>query len=581
MADGAILEDYEVFGRLVRHRRRHLGLSQEALASEALGNPDRKSFVSAIENARLDKITPNTAQKLSGPLGLTLEDVPASLRWPVTDDPSPIEKRLRALEAQMETGHPAIDDRVIARFLNRQMAAVLERSMSELFLQRLSMGLDALRTWTGKPFSLQSVLTCYALSLIYLVMAGLASFLVADITIGSIRPFRMPGWVGPDLRWLLPYFGLALLFLSVFWCCRLLQPFGTRPLTTGEAVRRLGGAALLAGLTCGVIDYLGATTMTAAAVFAVPCIGAISTLRPGRAALYGAAGGIIFGLMAAVSSGFTDSGIISFLKSLSEGFIIGGIVGSCAGLVSSRIAERIPSLRPSQIAGAGGGVGLGALASLAGIVVALQFSAINEGMLGLFAISWLALPLANAALDFISLGVSHTIGRHLVQSGSRGSGILAYLILDLTLAVLFMVLTVVVVGVGLHAITWGLGVETLPETFLTNSARDPWGDGLWLTIMALTTTFWTWLHLAFVLAPLAAGALIRQTIDKTAARRIAQHGPDSDFDASAGVLVSLRFVLFYACWAAIAMAPVVLLSKVPQLMEPILWTGWRLLTLVM
>ena len=117
MAEKTEVEDIQAFGKLVRQRRQTLGLSQEALASDALGNPDRKSFVSAIENNRLKTITPSTAQKLSGALGLSVQDVPASLRWPLSDAPSPIEARLRALEAQQAAQAPAIDDKAIARFL--------------------------------------------------------------------------------------------------------------------------------------------------------------------------------------------------------------------------------------------------------------------------------------------------------------------------------------------------------------------------------------------------------------------------------------------------------------------------------
>jgi len=179
MAVRSEITDYDTFAQLVRTRRRDLGLSQEALASAALGNPDRKSFVSAVENSRLEKITPNTAQKLSGPLGLSVEDVPASLRWPTVDDPSPTEERLRALEARSAAAPAEVDDHAIARFLNRKMAAILSRSMSDMYHDRLAAGLTTLRVWTGAPFGFQSFLMCYALSLTYLVVSGLIGFLRA------------------------------------------------------------------------------------------------------------------------------------------------------------------------------------------------------------------------------------------------------------------------------------------------------------------------------------------------------------------------------------------------------------------
>ena len=573
MAEKTEVEDFQAFGKLVRQRRQTLGLSQEALASDALGNPDRKSFVSAIENNRLKTITPSTAQKLSGALGLSVEDVPSSLRWPLSGAPSPIEARLRALEEQQAAQVPAIDDKAIARFLNRHMAAVLDRSMSDIFRDRLIAGLEVLRIWTGAPFSLQSLMTCYAVSMLYLVAAGLVSFFQGDITIGSIRPFFSKFWSGSDISPFLPYASVTLLLLAMGFCIRLVRPFGLRPLTERQTAVRLGGVALIAGISCGLADYIGTQTMIAAALFSVPCVAAISTLRPRRAAFYGAAGGVAFGLMAAISSGLTDDGFIVFLRSLSEGFIIGALVGGCAGLVSSLIAGSMPHLRPGQLAAAGGGIGFGALASLAGIVIANQFSAITDGMIGLFALSWLALPLANAALDYLSLGVSHSIGFHVAHSRERMSGIALFMLLDLALAIIFMVLTVVLIGLALQALERGLGVDMQSANFLTQSAADPWGNGLWLTTMALTTVLWTLLHFGFVVAPLAAGALTRVTVERFAVARLEQSNSDDRFDATIGTLVSLRFLLFYGSWVALAASPVIILAAFPQIMQPILSLG--------
>ena len=576
MAEKTEVEDFQAFGKLVRQRRQTLGLSQEALASDALGNPDRKSFVSAIENNRLKTITPSTAQKLSGALGLSVEDVPSSLRWPLSGAPSPIEARLRALEEQQAAQVPAIDDKAIARFLNRHMATVLDRSMSDIFRDRLIAGLEVLRVWTGAPFSLQSLMTCYAVSMLYLVAAGLVSFFQGDITIGSIRPFFSKFWSGSAISPFLPYASVTLLLLAMVFCIRLVRPFGLRPLTERQTAARLGGVALIAGISCGLADYIGTQTMIAAALFSVPCVAAISTLRPRRAAFYGAAGGVAFGLMAAISSGLTDDGFIVFLRSLSEGFIIGALVGGCAGLVSSLIAGSMPHLRPGQLAAAGGGIGFGALASLVGIVIANQFSAITDGMIGLFALSWLALPLANAALDYLSLGVSHSIGLHVAHSRQRMSGIALFMLLDLALAIIFMVLTVVLIGLALQALDRGLGVEMQSADFLTQSAADPWGNGLWLTTMALTTVLWTLLHFGVVVAPLAAGALTRVTVERFAVARLEQSNSDDRFDATIGTLVSLRFLLFYGTWVALAASPVIILAAFPQIMQPILSLGANL-----
>jgi hypothetical protein len=544
------------------------------LAAEALGNPDRKTFVSALENNRLAKITPNTAKRFSAPLGLRPEDVPASLRWPGLRLAAVSEAPLPAQNGQAPKA--VVTDRAIATYLNQQMGAVLRRSLSEIFRHRLRLGLGALHSWTGAPFSWQSLLFCYALSLLYLVAAGLLSFFSGDVILGAVRPFRALDWVAPAFGAALPYLGLMLLLGSFAWCLHLLRPFGVQPMSEAQRAARLASVALIAGVTCGLVDYLGTTTMTAAALFSVPSVAAISTLPPRRAASYGAAGGILFGVMAAISSGLSDAGLVAFLTSISEGIIIGGIVGSCAGLVSSLVAQRMPRLRAGQVIASGGGIGLGALMSLAGIVFASQYSAISPGMVGLFALTWLALPIANAALDFVSLGVSHAIGRYLVRTARSVPVILLCLALDVVLAVLFMLLTVVLVGLALSWVTWGLGIDTSSGAFLAAAASDPWGQGLWVTLMALSTTLWTVLHLCLVVAPLVAGALVQATVGRAVHTRALKGQTGRALDLHLGALIPLRFAVFYGCWGIVAAMPFLVLIWFPNVMEQVVWLGWQL-----
>jgi transcriptional regulator with XRE-family HTH domain len=101
----------QAFGRQVRVRREALTLSQEALAAAAFGNPDRKSYVSALENGRLASITPATAKKLAQALEIAAEDVPAGLRWQDEEYVSPLEARLAALEDRLMAGGPTQEPR--------------------------------------------------------------------------------------------------------------------------------------------------------------------------------------------------------------------------------------------------------------------------------------------------------------------------------------------------------------------------------------------------------------------------------------------------------------------------------------
>ena len=73
--------DALAFGDLVKMRRKQQGYTQEALAASALGNMDRKGYISNVERGNLPKITPATVQKLCETLGIGAGEVPMSLRW--------------------------------------------------------------------------------------------------------------------------------------------------------------------------------------------------------------------------------------------------------------------------------------------------------------------------------------------------------------------------------------------------------------------------------------------------------------------------------------------------------------------
>lgn len=75
------VSDIMTFGRLVRQARTKLGLTQEALAAEALGNADRKGYISNIENGRLPGITSDTVRKIAEAIDISAEQVPVSLHW--------------------------------------------------------------------------------------------------------------------------------------------------------------------------------------------------------------------------------------------------------------------------------------------------------------------------------------------------------------------------------------------------------------------------------------------------------------------------------------------------------------------
>jgi len=65
------------FGRLLKARRGQKKWSQETLAREALGNPDRKSYVSALENGKLAQVSATTIQRLADCLDIPQSEIDA------------------------------------------------------------------------------------------------------------------------------------------------------------------------------------------------------------------------------------------------------------------------------------------------------------------------------------------------------------------------------------------------------------------------------------------------------------------------------------------------------------------------
>ena len=75
------MTDRRTFGQLVRKHRHRQRLTQEALAALAFGNPDRKSYISSVENDKLSGITSQTVRKIADALSIPRDEIPETLRW--------------------------------------------------------------------------------------------------------------------------------------------------------------------------------------------------------------------------------------------------------------------------------------------------------------------------------------------------------------------------------------------------------------------------------------------------------------------------------------------------------------------
>ncbi len=535
------LSDLAQFGALVRARRKALKLSQEAVAAAAFDNPDRKSFVSAIENARRSGVSLETALKLAATLNIPLQDLPASLR-PITGlgtDPAPL----------------GLSEQAFSTAFNERLLTALQSSVLDAYLERLSGGLASLRTWTGGPFSLRSLLVSFSLSYLYLVYLGLAAYAAGGGQIGGVAPFRAPDWATSVPNWILAL-TIALVLLGTGLGTYLL----VRPPKPGTSTRRMNAAkvalgAVLSGLGCAIAGVLGAEPIAVALSIALFAFGAVSIWPPKVAATATACGALIAGF----GNALTNQGGFSF--DLLDFAIFGGLLGGLAGGLASVVAQRITGQGPASLAASGIALMIGASGAAFSILM-LQGSqsARTEGQ-AVLVLMWFILPLANAMSDYVSLGISHRLGVQLLGKGKTWAAVVLVGVADLLAAIACMAIALVLIHGGLLLGQEVFGLSVVAREFINQGAADPWGQGLWLSMMLLTTFAWTCAHLLLVVFPLIAaklvGVLIEVRMQNTARSAMAMGLADLN-TASSLTVRKLAFVVF---WTVPSIGLVVLIGR--------------------
>ena len=125
-----------------------------------------------------------------------------------------------------------------------------------------------------------------------------------------------------------------------------------------------------------------------------------------------------------------------------------------------------------------------------------------------------ALPVVNGLWDFGSWWVSRSLGRHLLtklqgKAGAGGQGwtIVWHIVFDLFLAALFLLSLGWFLGFAFQSYhnigVWYGGAENAPlalPAYIDAAAAAPFGEGLWVSAMLLSTLIPTFLHGAMAIA---------------------------------------------------------------------------------
>lgn len=326
---------------------------------------------------------------------------------------------------------------------------------------------------------------------------------------------------------------------------------------------RTTAAGVVLGMACFFASVLGMAPIAAALVMVIAGFGALSTLGPKRAATAGAFGGSLAGIFESIFNAFT-------LVASHEGMAFGIVVGSVSGYFSGCAAERAPTQAIGSLAGAGTGVAVGALVTLGCYALvailaprAVEGAAIIEQGFEIVLVVWVILPMLNGVLDYISLGVSMRLGCLAMDHVHKAYVLILLYMLDLAVCVLLLSLTLELLALGLSGADRLLAPDLAPLEFLYQSLADPFGSGLWLTVMLLSTLVWTVLHFLLVAAPSLAARLAILLAHRRAEAQIAQASLEERLSFGTYLLShspGLAFMALYAliCWAAVTLLAMLL-----------------------
>jgi hypothetical protein len=189
------------------------------------------------------------------------------------------------------------------------------------------------------------------------------------------------------------------------------------------------------------------------------------------------------------------------------------------------------------------------------IVISLLFNLNLHSLLFLIIVIYITVPFTNAILDLISITISRVLIRYLIRTKYR---ILAFchLLIDIVLAVILLYILAFILPFLIQLMNHGLnaiGQDVVQlYTYFSLAEHDPFGAGIMVTGMILTTLVPTALHLG-----LAIWALLVMPVFRGHVIGLLRSGPKDSLDKiriiwnitlSIFVSVGLLFAAGYAIW---------------------------------
>lgn len=357
------------------------------------------------------------------------------------------------------------------------------------YRRTLDRALDAANRFFGPPISWRAFGVCLTIAFFYPTAFFLLTWVLGGPHTLGAQPVLPNGW--PPITRIVLFSGIILYGASIFGLLKYRHKFDTwiegamtRTLPDWKTGWRRGLVSTGVGLLAGSTTY--GITGDVFLAFGIAVFGA-GTLAPNSA----------FGI--AVGAALVFSSTVGLEKSLSVVVSFTAVV-TVAFVAALRIARNVTVHKAF--------VSPGAFASLSGLAFVIivylgegEAGAVNPQTMPYF-FFFFGLPLLNAALDTGSWAVSRWLGREMLDRNFHRWGMIGFAFLDFVVAFLFLSMLAVLLGAAGESIdqfafaTTGSHVLNL-GAIIRQATMDPFGNGLWITLMLFSTLVPTAIH-AFV-----------------------------------------------------------------------------------
>lgn len=374
----------------------------------------------------------------------------------------------------------------------------------DTYRRTLYRALDAADRFFGPPISLRAYGACLVIAFFYPIVLFLLTWVLGGSrTLGGLV-ILPEGW--PTAMRVTLIAGLVLHMCAIFvlleysdevdaWTDHILAWM----MPGWGAEWRRGVLATVTGLLAGIAGYV--IIIPGDVTFAVG--GAVVV---GGAVAVGGAIGVALTVAVAVPPALAVTGVGAYAFALS-GAVVGGVVG---GVVASRAAGVGPIFGTGARARALAFYAFAFVFTFFFIPGALAFTGyLWKGWIGVFHpavmsgfVFFFVLPLLNAALDTASWAVSRRLGRKMLDRNFHRGRMIGFATLDAILAFVLLWALALLLGIGGEAVDQ-LAVATTGNSALdldmmvAQATTEPFGDGLWITLMLFSTIVPTAIH-AFV-----------------------------------------------------------------------------------